>query len=240
MLANRLRVKRNSTLVIAPYYWSLSDGTAPYLDTGFAGQSRNMSAVGTVSNDAAFNGISLTGSGAVFVGDSAEWIDNIVAGAGKKFSLKLRFRLPELGQFTIFGKIATALAERQLQVITRTNGDLDFVWYGALNAASFRVIRTSGALVAGVTYVLDIKYDGTISTGNGVDRVSMYLNGDLMSTFLSSSQGSLPTIVSGPAPLAVGASVRSTGVIDNSPASGEFSTVALYDYLMPADQIGVF
>ena len=175
--------------------------------------------------------------------DTSNWIDNIISGAGAKFSIKLRFSLNSLGTFVLAGKLgASPVNERQFQVLCRPNGDLEFFWYGALDGSNFRGVRATGVVSASVAYVLDITYNGEINTGDGLGRIAMYLNGVALSTFIPGgfSVGALSAIALGPAPLSVGASVQSSNQINSFAADGKFSGFALYNYIINSSQIGVF
>ena len=225
--------------VTAPYRWSLDDSPSPFADTGRAGEARDMTSVGTVSDDPTFGGISLSGSGAVSVADSADWVSAITSGADKQFTIKVRFSLTALGVAQLLvGKNSATGDNRQFFILVRPNGDLDFLWYADGSSSPYRIVRTAGAISAGVEYVLDVLYDGTIDTGDGQDRVAFYLDGTLSANTALFTSGALHDINNGAAELSVGAEVGSTGSLGTFATSGSFADVALYDYLIGPDERG--
>ena len=213
------------------HYWLLNDGASPYANTGSAG-SPTMVNSGTVTQDGAFSGISVAGAGAVTAADTADVFDSIFAGSGKRFTILFNFKLASLSADAfLFAKLATSSAERQFLIVARSTGDLDFIWYGALNGSSFRQVRTASAISAGVEYALRISYDGTIATGNGLDRVKIFLNGTAKATTLAGNGGAIHDIIAGPAPISLGAAYSSGGVLQGSPSSGSYKRLEIFNYV---------
>ena len=167
-------------------------------------------------------------------------LDNVFAGAEKKFSLALWVRIDQHGTATLISKLGDSSAgpenQRQFGLGLRPDGSLDFSYYGTLAYSSARLVRARTPLTTGTWYHVAATYDGAVDTANGLDRVKLYINGVEQSTSLIIADGTLGDIQNGTANLAIGASVAS-----NQNAAyffdGEIDEVGVYDRLLTAAEI---
>lgn len=99
--------------------------------------------------------------------------------------------------------------------------DVYFGWAGNGSGSQNRFVRWAGALSAG-EHILVLKYDGSIDTNDGLDRVTLLVDGGTAgSKTLVNSSGALHNIFSSTAQLAVGAQVNASGSPGTSFYSGE-------------------
>ncbi|MBT4397170.1 DUF2341 domain-containing protein, partial [archaeon] len=160
-----------------------------------------------------FGALDFDGEDYVSFGDS---LDSTTTGEDKKFSYSVWIK-PEspLSTCFIIGKVAdSSCSESQRQYFLRlsSSGVLDFLWYGALDASSYRGVK-------GTTYITDlskwhhvvVNYDGSIDTNDGLDRVEIYLDGVEESKELWLSSGSLLGIQDSTAHLGIGKALDPSG-----------------------------
>jgi hypothetical protein len=92
-----------------------------------------------------------------------------------------------------------------------TNTDVYFFWVRTGDTLSTRLVKWTGVLTAG-EHILVLKYDGSIDTGNGLDRCTLLIDGVIAgSKTLDSAGSALGAIFSNTAQLAVSADVNSAG-----------------------------
>jgi len=196
---------------------------------------------GKVGQAFKFNG----SAGALRFGDV---LDDIFAGANKKFTIDLWTKVEALPngvpgktvRTDLFGKLGDSVVgpedQRQFALILRPTGRLDFAFYGALNGSSLRLVRTDEALTTETWHHISIVYDGSIDTNDGLDRVNIYINGVPQSTTLAYSTGALGDIPNGSANLSLGAAVASNldaGYLLN----GKIDEVEILNRALTAEEI---
>jgi hypothetical protein len=175
---------------------------------------------GTLTNGPTFN--SSNGGSIVFDG-ADDYVtmgnilnDGILAGTNNKFTLGAWvYKNIESAQGSLIAKSADSnLGVNQRQLIYNfRNSKFDFVYIGKPDTSGyFRVITTINTYNIQQWYNTYITYDGSINTNNGLDRVKIYINGQLVPIELTFAQGTLNnTIEGGTAQLAIGATVSNSG-----------------------------
>lgn len=230
------------------HFWTLDDGGGgPYTDTGTTG-GEDMAQVGTVTDDGAFGGISLSGSGAVAAPNNAGVWNDLFSGADKQFSLKAEFEFDNFSSDQdMFCRMETSpTPNRSFFFNIRSGGqNVDFGWYGANDASAYRVFRKSlpSALLSGTTYKIAVSYDGTIDSNDGRDRIALFVDGaEYAFTTDIAVLGSLANndIATSGAYLAIGNQVRDDGTIQSArPLSANARNACVYDYIIDASEAGV-
>lgn len=174
------------------------------------------------------------GTGAIFDGTgdaygAGDVLDSVFAGSNAQFTVGaflFQSSLPA-GDQIIIGKFASSGVsenQRQFFVSSLDAGKVRFVWYGALNGASYRVYKTANVHLAADTWThIAVTYDGTRTLEN---RVVIYINGTAAALDADpGSPGTPSAIPDGTAPVAIGAQVNSAmtavatgivGIIDDA------------------------
>lgn len=106
--------------------------------------------------------------------------------------------------------------------------DVFFGWAGVGSGATNRVVKWTNVMTAG-EHVLVLRYDGSIDTNDGLDRLTLLIDGATAgSKTLSTSVSSLPQIANTTAQLAVGTFVNSAG----TPVGSSFYTEEAKDFIV--------
>jgi hypothetical protein len=129
--------------------------------------------------------------------------------------------------------------QRQFIFFHRNNGKLEFIYYGAANASNYRIIRANNVTISsGNWYNFVVTYDGSQSGNNGLDRVSLYQNAEVLTSSVVASVGSLTTIPSTTARLGLGAQIGEN--VNNTPineSTGLFSNCTIYNRVLSANEV---
>jgi hypothetical protein len=129
--------------------------------------------------------------------------------------------------------------QRQFIFLHRTNGKLEFIYYGAANASIYRLIRANDVtILSGNWYNFTITYDGSQSGNNGLDRVTLYQNAQSLPSSIVNSAGTLTTIPSTTARLGLGAQIGAN--VNNTPiheSTGLFSNCMIYNRVLSANEV---
>jgi len=99
---------------------------------------------------------------------------------------------------------------RQMVLQTDTQNNVLFGWYGDNQGQNRRIIR-GGKLASNVWQHIVVSYNGSLDTNNGLDRVSMYINGAKVSSSLYVNGGELSDIYDGNGSLTFGAEKGTQG-----------------------------
>ncbi|MEP5612860.1 MAG: LamG-like jellyroll fold domain-containing protein [Cyclobacteriaceae bacterium] len=143
--------------------------------------------------------------------------DEVFAGADKSFTIESWIYLTAIGSngeiiLSKQGNTNCGVDERQVTFGVREDGILRLGYYGDLVLTQLRTIGGTTVLNLNEWYHVAATYDGAIDANDGLDRVKIYVNGVEETTSILTSTGVLPTeIPSGPAHLAIGSNVSSTG-----------------------------
>jgi hypothetical protein len=176
-------------------------------------------------------------------------LDDVLAGPDKQFTIDLWLKINampdgnpgETVRADLVSKLGDSVVgsvhERQLSLILRPDGWLDLAFYGALDGSSLRLVRTEETLETDVWYHIAVVYDGSVDSNDGLDRVTMYRNGTLLTTSLAYSSGSLGDIPDGPANLAIGGSVASNLDVGYS-LDGNIDEVEIFNRVLSETEIG--
>ncbi|MCE3007408.1 MAG: LamG domain-containing protein [Bacteroidetes bacterium] len=87
-----------------------------------------------------------------------------------------------------------------------------FLFYSKRNLTlNYRLVSSQESVVVGEWVHLSVVYRADVATGNGLDRVEIYLNGEGTNTLLVAAVGPLGDIPAADAPLSIGSRVSATG-----------------------------
>ena len=134
--------------------------------------------------------------------DFGNVLDSVFAGANKKFTVA-SWIYPRVGGGAndfVFSKVNSTAGQRQW-FFRNSGGYLNFLWYGALNASSYRSYTCNTPLTVNAWQHVALLYDGTQPLGS---RVAMYVDGALQSQTLTLSVGTPVQIQSATASLYYG------------------------------------
>ncbi len=116
------------------------------------------------------------------------------------------------------------------------NGKLSFIW-STLNNTDYRFVEGSTNLTPSSWYSVVLSYDGSVDTGNGLDRVKLYVNGVRETESLFLTHNSLVDIPNGDTPLAIGASVNTTGTSSFYNFDGVIDDVRIYNRTLSNSEV---
>lgn len=149
-------------------------------------------------------------------------LDSLFAANDTNFWLEATIKNHSLsGSRVLFAKYSTS--DNQRSFFWNYNGaDVFFTWYTLANGLQQRQIKWTGVL-DGSEQVLVVKYDGSIDTNDGLDRLTLLIDGVTAgSKTLSSSVGALGNIVNATSFLSFGIPLDHVGTpVGTSYFSGE-------------------
>lgn len=142
-------------------------------------------------------------------------LDGVWALANTEFKIKITVRnLPLVGDRFMLAKYSSTDNQRSFAFWT-SGSDVRFTWCRVGTAAS-RVVSWAGALDA-AEHELELQYDGSINTNDGLDRVTLLIDGvPAGSKTLAVSAGILSAIVNTSASLSFSAGVNGAGVVTSA------------------------
>lgn len=158
----------------------------------------------TTSDYTEFNGV----SNRVIFGDI---LDSLWTAADTNFWLEITIQNNSLTGFNVaISKYATDSNNRSFYFLCNGNS-VDFFWDANVIGTAFRGIRWTGVLGSG-EQTLVLKYDGSIDTNDGLDRVTLEINSVVQgSKAIFIQSGALSNIANATAQLAVGVHTNSGG-----------------------------
>jgi hypothetical protein len=138
-------------------------------------------------------------------------LDSLFASNDTNFWLELTINDLLLSGSRIFvGKSDSSGNQRSFYWF-HTNSDVYFVWWTSGSGAGIRTVKWAGALSSG-EHTLVLKYDGSIDTNDGLDRLILLVDGGTAgSKTLDQTLNALGTINNSTAQLSVGINVNSAG-----------------------------
>ena len=178
--------------------------------------------------------------------DLGDILDDVFAGADKKFSFSLWVKpASEMTNNSMITKCAdSGCSENQRQFLFRLSTDSkpEFLYFCALGTQPFRyrgVLGSTPITDLNKWYHLVMTYDGSVDTNNGLDRVKIYVDGAAESTSLNLSSGTLGDILNGTAHLGIGKNLTSSGTNCGSTYyfHGIIDEVCIYNKALTAEEI---
>lgn len=146
--------------------------------------------------------------------DFGSVLNNLFGGAGNKFTVQFTYKPNGTTNKDVFLAIYgySGENERQFWLSRAGSGVLELTVYFALDGSSYRIILGTTALTDTThTYEINIEYDGSITTNNGLDRFVVTIDGVSETLSMYNSTGTLGDIPVGTARLSFGTFVGTSG-----------------------------
>lgn len=149
-------------------------------------------------------------------------LDSLFAANDTNFWLELTINNALLtGMRPLVTKWNDSAVQRSFMLYISGGADVYFGWVGNNSGSVNRFVKWTGAITS-AEHVLVLKYDGSIDTNDGLDRVTLLVDGGTAgSKSLVLTAGSLPQINNSTAQLALGCQISSSGTPSTSFYSGE-------------------
>ena len=170
-------------------------------------------------------------------------LNSVFAGAGNKYSLSVWIKPASVmnNNFILAKTADGGCSEAEEQIYFRIlYGQVNFTYCTTLYSGN--AAYPSGTMMINDTsmwYHIVVLYDGTVTTGGGVDRVKIYVNNvsDVMHAALAPT-GTIGDIQTGTAPMGTGIDISTPG----SPCSsayfnGKIDDLRIYDRLLNTSEI---
>ena len=165
-------------------------------------------------------------------------LESVFAGADKQFTIEAWVNpnaFEGTGREIILSKQGNSncgVDERQITFSIFEVEGLTFTYYGANDISLVRQYH-AGNVPANTWSHVAVTYDGSIDTGDGIDRVQFYINGVLQTKTVGGSAGAFPfDLVSGPAHVGIGANLDASGALCTNPDNiftGPMDEIRIWD-----------
>lgn len=211
---------------------------------------------GTLTNGPTFN--SSNGGSIVFDGTNdhvnmGDILNSVFSGTNLKYSFNVWIRFNSLfvnTNYTIFNKNGdSSFSENQrlmaflVRDVTASNFNgfqVEFLTFFDSNATNFRGVRTLNAnLKTNTLYNIQLTFDSTVNTNDGLDRVKIYINGELQNTTFSFTAGTLSaTFPQSTCRLGLGAAIGTNPI--NTPIAllnGIICNTSVYNRVLSASEV---
>ena len=234
-------------------YSQINLGNGLYASYPFSGNANDISGYfnnGTITN--AILGTDRFGNASSayeFDGTSAyidfdDVLDNVFAGVGKNFSISLWMKPYSLMSNNIFfAKNADGgCSGNDRGILFRLlNNEINFTYSSSLTSGNVVFISASAPITDTTHwYHVVLTYDGTINTGGGLDRVQIYIDNQLETTYFPlSPTGSLASIQDGNAHMGMGNYLNTTGGSCNATTfyEGKIDDVRIYNRVINSAEV---
>jgi hypothetical protein len=116
---------------------------------------------------------------------------------------------------------------------------VEFIYFGALNASSLRLLRGNTTIAINTWYNIAFTFDKDITTNNGLDKVKIYINGVLETNTMVSTQGIQPTTMppGSACPFCIGNSTNPGYANPFQIFQGSIGQCCFYDRILTQDEI---
>lgn len=173
----------------------------------------------------------------IIIGDV---LDSIFTGASAKFTVSAHIYVDGSGNRGIIGKLgdgATGGGDNREWILRVLDGQLDFAWYGSLNATSYRVIRTNTSITYGQWTHILVTFDASVASSD--DKAEIYINGIKQSVTFPFTSGSPVSIQNGSARLSIGAAIGPVGALTAYPFDGKVDDIRVFNRALTAQEISL-
>jgi hypothetical protein len=159
-------------------------------------------------------------------------LDSVITGVGKKFTLTFWINIDSFASIHIpIGKIGNTTEQgedqRSWAVIVRTNKDLDFIYYSAVDGTAASLARAvTGIDAIDTWYMITLTFDQTQSTTSQA-KISVNSVPQSTSYVLSAAD----RIVDSAARMSLGGQIGTAGPLTN-PLNGQVDVIRIFDRLL--------
>lgn len=164
-------------------------------------------------------------------------LDSVFVGTSARFSVAAWIYPTENGNRVIIAKNADSnFAEDQRQWSFRyTSGQLDFVWFGDLLAANFRLVRSTATIPLNTWTHVVATFDATIA--NADQKANLFINSESVPYTIPITGGSPASIQNATTPLAIGAMVNSAGTSSFQNFQGMIDDTRIFNRVLNIPEI---
>lgn len=184
-------------------------------------------------------GSALSLSGANQFVDMGDNLDSLFTGNGAQFSVSLWVKLNSLGAhhmlFSKQGDSTQSENNRQIMFRVHQNNTLQFLWFSDVAGASYRIVGSTDVVTANQWQNIILTYDGSISSGDGLDRVEIYLNGSAVTKSLLGG-GALGDIAASSSRFGLGGKLGAAGPV-NMFLNGSLDQIRMFDSVLSSAEI---
>lgn len=162
---------------------------------------------------------------------------------GSRFSFSFWFQSNDTDNQIImckYGNNRCSPTEAQREFFIRINTDnrMEYVYFDDLGGQNFRGIQGNTIINDNCWHQVVINYDGSINSGNGLDRVSIFIdNIENQKSFAQTSSGNVNNIQNGTAHYGIGMSVNSFGEACGHQFIGKVDDVKLYSKNLSSSEV---
>ena len=162
---------------------------------------------------------------------------------GSRFSFSFWFQSNDTDNQIImckYGNNRCSPTEAQREFFIRINTDnrMEYVYFDDLGGQNFRGIQGNTIINDNCWHHVVINYDGSINSGNGLDRVSIFIdNIENQKSFAQTSSGNVNNIQNGTAHYGIGMSVNSFGEACGHQFIGKVDDVKLYSKNLSSSEV---
>ncbi|MFC1504379.1 LamG-like jellyroll fold domain-containing protein, partial [Spirochaetota bacterium] len=170
-----------------------------------------------------------------------EQYEGTFAGSDKKFTIAAWINVSSTNNHIILGKLSDSLLGEDQRQFTFSIAykEPKFSWYSAPIATIYRVIAASNEIQTNMWYHVTVTYDGTVMTGNGIDRINLFTDAVASGKYMVVQNGALSDICNASAPIAVGAAVNVAETQAEYEFDGLIDEVRVYNYILNQQEIEV-
>ncbi len=166
-------------------------------------------------------------------------LSSVFAGSGKKFTIAAVIKHNHAATTgTIIGQYHSSANQRAF-VFQIASGKMTFL-FQSLAGTDARAITGNSTISTSNHALVLMTYDGAISTGNGLDRVKMRVNGVAETPTLTTNTGSLIDIPTSTANLSVGAWSDTAGTAANGYFNGDIGELCVWNKILTNEEISAF
>ena len=176
----------------------------------------------------------LTLDGVNDVIDCGDVLNNVFVGTESRFSVFAWINVTTSQNQFVASKIETSPTANRQWFLRANDDGLDFVWYGDLNALTFRVMRHARTFTTSGWVHVGADFDATVASADAKAR--LYVDGVQVATTIPFTAGSPVSIQTGTARLAIGGAVTSTGTA-SAVFAGSVDDIIIYNRLLAANEI---
>ena len=119
--------------------------------------------------------------------------------------------------------------QREFFIRMNENQKIEFLHYSTFVAENYRGVEGSTIITDDCWHHIVINYDGRIDTNDGLDRVMIYVDGNLENNSFSFRAGFLGDILNSTSHLGIGTSLDSEGQACSLPYKGKLDDIRFYN-----------
>jgi hypothetical protein len=196
---------------------------------------------GTIVNGFTAAAGAIAGNGAMTFNGTTQRIaigdvlDSVFAGENKSFSICAWVNLATADASTrvIVAKLGDSPENQREFFLGQLSGKIRYVWYGALDATSYRVMESTATLITATWYHVATTFDHTQAAD---DKAKIYINGTAGQS-VALTAGTPANIIAGTAKLSIASSLLSDNTTAKYFLSGTVDEISIHPAALTAAQV---